>query len=278
MPEAGTPVGRYVIIDRIGQGGMGMVFAAHDPELDRRVAIKLLRASADGSAPEAGQGQLLREAQAMAKLSHPNVLPIYDVGTYEDGVFLAMQLVEGTTVRQWLQAEERPWRQTHRVFVAAARGLRAAHRAGLVHGDFKPDNVLIGRGGGGVRVGDFGLARSVRNRSLALEGSSAPGSGEIAGGTPGYLAPELRRGQPTSRASDQFAYCVSFYEALHGCRPVPGRDSEAPPGRMDRGVPRWLDRILLRGSSPDPVDRFPGMQAVILALRGPPRMVSGRRK
>ena len=155
----GATIGRYVVLGLLGRGGMGEVYAAYDPELDRKIAVKLLRArggSAEASAD--GKTRLLREAQAIARLSHPNVVVVYDVGTFRESVFIAMEFVEGHTLGYWLQAETRRWREVLDVYVAAGRGLVAAHAAGLVHRDFKPDNVMITKSGQ-VRVMDFGLAR-----------------------------------------------------------------------------------------------------------------------
>jgi serine/threonine protein kinase/tetratricopeptide (TPR) repeat protein len=165
----GAAIGRYLVLGLVGRGGMGDVYGAYDPELDRKIAVKLLRArtSAGQSAVE-GRTRLLREAQAIARLSHPNVVVVYDVGTFEDTVFIAMEFIEGDTARYWLNAAERSWREVLRVFLAAGRGLAAAHDAGLVHRDFKPDNVMVGRDGK-VRVMDFGLARQTVADRPALE-------------------------------------------------------------------------------------------------------------
>jgi len=158
--ERGTRVGRYVILEQIGSGGMGVVYAAMDPELDRKVALKLLRSTGNDApgAPSEARVRLLREAQAMARLSHPNVITIHDVGSHFSQVYLAMELVQGTTLTEWLRAK-RTWREVVRVFCKAGQGLAAAHQAGLVHRDFKPDNVLVGDDGS-VHVMDFGLARA----------------------------------------------------------------------------------------------------------------------
>jgi serine/threonine protein kinase/tetratricopeptide (TPR) repeat protein len=151
----GAVIGRYLVLSLAGRGGMGEVYAAYDPELDRKVAVKLLRAR---SSDDGGRLRLLREAQAIAKLSHPNVIVVFDVGTFGDSVFIAMEFVEGNTVGYWLQASPRTWREVIKIFSAAGRGLMAAHAAGMVHRDFKPDNVMVGKDGQ-VRVMDFGLAR-----------------------------------------------------------------------------------------------------------------------
>ena len=153
----GASIGRYIILGVLGRGGMGEVYAAYDPELNRKIAIKLLRARAD-AATASGRTRLLREAQAIARLSHPNVVVVYDVGTFQDTVFIAMEFLEGHTLGYWLQAKQRSWREILDVFLLAGRGLVAAHAAGLVHRDFKPDNVMITKTGQ-VRVMDFGLAR-----------------------------------------------------------------------------------------------------------------------
>src|SRR4051812_22549103 len=157
----GATIGRYVVLGLVGRGGMGDVYAAYDPELDRKVAVKLVRTRHSGHRdPTEGRARLLREAQAIAKLSHPNVVVVYDVGTFGDGVFLAMEFVEGCTLTYWMESAARTWREALAIFQAAGRGLAAAHLAGMVHRDFKPDNVMVS-GDGQVRVMDFGLARPV---------------------------------------------------------------------------------------------------------------------
>jgi serine/threonine protein kinase len=157
----GAVIGRYLILGLVGRGGMGEVYAAYDPELDRKVAVKLLRVKAgNGVTMTEGRQRTLREAQAIARLSHPNVVVVYDVGTFEDKVFIAMEFVDGNTVTFWLEQQPRTWQEVLRVFIAAGHGLTAAHEKGLVHRDFKPDNVMVGRDGQ-VRVMDFGLARQM---------------------------------------------------------------------------------------------------------------------
>jgi serine/threonine protein kinase/tetratricopeptide (TPR) repeat protein len=159
-------VGRYLIVGLVGKGGMGEVYAAYDPELDRKIALKLLRARRmAGVDPSEGRARLLREAQAIARLSDPNVVVVFDVGTFDDRVFLAMEFVEGNTLGYWLEAKTRTWREIVATFIAAGRGLASAHKAGVVHRDFKPDNVMIGRDGK-VRVMDFGLARTIASGPL----------------------------------------------------------------------------------------------------------------
>jgi tetratricopeptide (TPR) repeat protein len=268
----GTAVGRYLVLERLGAGGMGVVYAAYDPELDRRVALKLLRTGGLGLELEAGRALLLREAQAMARVSHPHVVPVYDVGTFGEQVFLAMELVEAQTLRQWLSAAPRSWHEVRNAFVEAGRGLAAAHAVGLVHGDVKPENLLVGRRDGRVRVTDFGLART------ATPEADVP---RFAGGTPAYMAPELlaRDGRVDGR-SDQFSLCVALYEALHGERPFAGAtqeelEAEIRAGRVrpvPRGsaVPAWLTRAVLQGLEVDPARRHASLEALLTALLADP--------
>jgi eukaryotic-like serine/threonine-protein kinase len=273
----GTPIGRYLVIDVLGEGGMGVVYRAFDPELDRKVAIKLLQARSGGSA---GQAWLLREAQAMARLSHPNVIAVHDVGTLPgERVFVAMELVDGETLRSWWR-ERRPWRQVVPVMLGAGAGLAAAHAVGLVHRDFKPDNVLVGHDGR-VRVMDFGLARlqveegaaeggAVRD-DLPLE-SASPLSAPltVAGtvlGTPAYMAPELRTGTPAGPRTDQFAFGVALFEALFRKRPYKdvrqGVKATAPAGSV---VPARVQKVVLRAIALDPAERFASMDELLAAL------------
>ena len=293
---AGTTAGRYVLLHRLGAGGAGQVFAAFDPELNRKIAIKVLRSGREAS-PEAhaARMRLLREAQAMARLKHPNVLPVYDVGTLEhDGeerVFLAMELVEGGTLRQWLK-QPRSRRQTLEVICAAGRGLAAAHDAGLVHRDFKPENVLIGDDGR-ICVTDFGLVRAEGDSDPAAAAAPHAPAGESSSpldtpltranavmGTPGYMAPEQYRGETADARTDQFSFCVTLFEALYGERPFPGRTVgdirvATLAGKMVEppraaGVPRWLERTVLRGLHADRTARYDGMHALLAALAADP--------
>jgi serine/threonine-protein kinase len=263
----------FRLLGQIGSGGMGAVYEAIDESLDRKVAIKLLH-------PDAGdQTRLLREAQALARLSHPNVVQIYQVGEHGQQVFVAMELVPGQTMSQWCAARERDWREIVSMYIEAGRGLAAAHAAGLVHRDFKPDNVLVGSDGR-PRVVDFGLARSQSDPApQPAERSERPepaASGQLLSspltrtgavrGTPAYMAPEQHRGEEASAASDQFAYCVSLYQALFGRRPYDGDNIaalamnlefgtvRAPPRTTD--VPDWLTAALVKGLSKSPEDRF----------------------
>src|SRR5262245_12139071 len=173
----GSSIGRYIVLAMVGRGGMGEVYAAYDPEMDRKVAVKLLRVKpGNGVSLAEGRQRTLREAQAIARLSHPNVVIAYDVGTFEDKVFIAMEYVEGNTVTYWLQVQERSWREILRVFMDAGRGLAAAHAKDLVHRDFKTDNVMISKNRH-VRVMDFGLARQVPSTSAPASVVPAPAGG-----------------------------------------------------------------------------------------------------
>jgi tetratricopeptide (TPR) repeat protein len=284
-PRAGAHVGRYVLLRRVGEGGMGVVFAAYDPDLDREVALKLLKPGAVAD-PEA-RGRLVREAQALARLSHPHVVTVHDVGLDGDTVFLAMELVRGRTLRQWLAEAPRPWREVLARFLQAGQGLAAAHAVGLVHRDFKPDNVLLGDDGQ-VRVTDFGLARPDAAELGAAQGPSPkamPREGDtLAGvrqGTPAYMSPEQHRGAPVDARSDQFSFCVALYEALFGQRPFAGETTAArvqavcegrvtPPPRGAR-VPGAVRDAVLRGLSAEPAARHPSLDALLARLESGPR-------
>ncbi len=278
-------VGRYALLEQIGAGGMGVVFAAYDPDLDRKIAVKFLRPEVGGAE---GTERLLREAQAMARLSHPNVATAYDVGTVDGQVFVAMEYVDGTTLREWLESpDERDWDEVWEVFRQAALGLQAAHDADIVHRDFKPSNVLIDRDGNAV-VTDFGLARSAGAvPSEDLDSATALDSpltltGCIVG-TPRYMPPEQHRGEVTDARGDQFSFCVALYQAVYGEHPFGGVDvmslvaavisgdlREPPAGSP---VPARLRRVLVRGLASDPDARFPGMDALVdelVRLRSPP--------
>ncbi|MCA9659816.1 MAG: serine/threonine protein kinase, partial [Myxococcales bacterium] len=289
--STGASLGRYTILRRLGSGAMGVVYSAYDPELDRKVAIKILhprtRAVADG---EEGRLRLLREAKALARLSHPNVVTIHDVGTFGERVFLAMEFVDGKTLSAWLKAEKRPWREIVDVLRRAGEGLAAAHLAGLIHRDFKPDNVVIGNDGR-VRVLDFGLARA----SDDVEDSSAPPEIRVEQsssikveitttgvlvGTPAYMSPEQHIGRSADSRSDQFAFCVTLYQALYGERPFAGENLSVLAANVIQGrirpppagvkVPGWLRKVILLGLRVDPEERFPTMEALLDRLRHDP--------
>ena len=287
----GTSVGRYIVLDHLGSGGMGVVYAAYDPELDRRVALKLLRPQ--GKRVSRARSRLIREAQAMAKLSHPNVLPVYDVGEVDDQVFVAIEFIDGETLGTWLHAGPHEVANVLSHFIAAGRGLAAAHAEGLVHRDFKPHNVLLGRRGE-VRVMDFGLARpAVESHSVSAdpEESSSRSHDEpdltetgMVMGTPAYMAPEQHMSSSVDHRADQFSFCVALYEALYGVRPFGGRTSKqihaaAAKGQpaspmFDKGVPSWLRKAVVRGLSLNPADRWPDMPTLLAILE----RAQGRRK
>src|SRR5882724_9541083 len=247
---AGTRIGRYVLLDLVGRGGMGEVYSAYDPALDRRVALKLLHRDTQGNPRQAQR--LLREAKAIARLPHANVVAVYDAGTTDDRVFVAMEFVDGQTVAEWMRAApgRATWRQVLEVFQAAGHGLAAAHAGGIIHRDFKPQNLMIDKDGG-VRVMDFGLARwsadddrgespapgpapaPAPGPALAVAPALAPGATDptvearltrtgALMGTPAYMSPEQIACEQVDARSDQFSYCVSLYEALYGERPFAG--------------------------------------------------------
>jgi len=283
---------RFMVIDTIGSGGMGVVLAAYDPELDRKIAIKLLRPDVwqGEEAAERGKRRLMREAQAMGRLSHPNVITVFEVGRSTDGgVFVAMEYVDGGTLRD-RATQQRTWQEVVADYARAGRGLAAAHAAGLVHRDFKPDNVLIGKDGR-VRVTDFGLVataalpaddslpdRPIDDANLSPTphlDSSLTKAGSVLG-TPRFMAPEQHMGGAVDARADQFGFCVALYQALYGEYPfsgssyralrnsvVGGERSEPPKGR---DVPRHLVRLLNRGLAVDPADRYSSMEALLVDL------------
>jgi len=289
----GGSIDRFVILERIGAGGMGVVLAAYDPDLDRRVALKILKPHLRDARASL---RLQREAQAMARLAHPNVVTIFDVGLVDGQVYVAMEFVDGGTLGQWLQREPRTWREIVEIFSAAGRGLAAAHAARLVHRDFKPDNVLVGVDGR-VRVADFGLASTTSNllESAAPDARSSLGCADLMRGltahggvigTPAYMAPEQHTGGDLDERVDQFAFCVALYEALYGERPFVG-DSyrrlvvEVTQGRVrepPRGskVPAWLRAVVLRGLRVERDERYPSMDALLRALRRDPAVTRRR--
>ncbi len=282
----GQAIGRYMVVEMLGQGGMGIVYAAYDPDLDRKVALKLLR-QRGSSATRSSRSRLLREARAMAKLHHPNVVTVYEVGTSGDDDFVAMQYVEGSNLGEWLSEGGRraSWRQIVGAFQQAGRGLAAAHRAGLIHRDFKPTNVLVDQEGR-VRVTDFGIAQLLGDEAEAPEadGANVPIDGltrtGATMGTPAYMAPEQYLGKETNERTDQFSFCVALYEALYGERPFAGADYDALRGSVTAGtvrdephgadVPGWIRKILLRGLSVDPDARYPDMAALLADLSRDP--------
>ncbi|PCC70574.1 Protein tyrosine kinase [Nannocystis exedens] len=275
MTEGAEPaaIGPFVVLRKLGEGGMGVVYAGYDVALDRKVALKLIRRSLiDRSEVRA---RMIREAQAMARLSHPNVVQVYQVGEHGDGIYVAMEYVEGQTLTAWLRTEKRPWQLVLRTVVAAGRGLAAAHAAGLVHRDFKPDNVLVSKDGRPC-VLDFGLVHAENSPALPIggldvrtsvtglptisrmstqpsgPGLGASGSGQTdrgdvldirltragkALGTPAYMSPEQHFGdEAVGPASDQFSFGTTLYEALYGSRPFPGATWEEIKREVRRGI------------------------------------------
>jgi tetratricopeptide (TPR) repeat protein/predicted Ser/Thr protein kinase len=281
LPET---IGRFQVLRELGRGGMGVVYEAHDARVDRRVAIKLVALERVG---ERGRARMRREARALARLSHPNVVQVFEVGEVDDALFLAMEHVEGQTLRQWVGAAPRGWREVLAVYHQAAAGLAAAHDKGLVHRDFKPDNAIIGADGR-VRVIDFGLAREPDGGGASQEpaGPSASGNGSASDdaltetgavlGTPAYMAKEQFLGRKLDARTDQFALCVSLFEALYGRRPFEGATRLAladavTRGRMvvppdAHGVPPWVLAALRRGLQHEPSARFPDVRALSAAL------------
>jgi predicted Ser/Thr protein kinase/cell fate (sporulation/competence/biofilm development) regulator YlbF (YheA/YmcA/DUF963 family) len=287
----GPTLGRYKLERELGAGGMGVVHAAFDPDLERRVALKVLRESAGSS--EARQ-RLLREARAMARLSHPNVVTVHEVASANGRDYVAMEMIDGQSLAEWMRAEQRPENEIIDAFVAAGRGLAAAHAEGIVHRDFKPHNILRHRNGR-IAVTDFGLARDaetpldplaetreVRAPVAGTAVSSTTPSSPLAGltitgsvlGTPAYMAPEQWSGGAVTQATDQFAFCVALWEALAGERPFKGptveklrEEVQGGPAQLDVSkIPRRLRPALLRGLDPDPARRWPSMEALLGAM------------
>ncbi len=299
----GTDLGRYVILEVLGKGGMGVVFRAYDKELDRAVALKVLHDGGEEGSSE-GATRLVREAQAMARLSHPNVVAVHDVVVLEKRVCVVMELVEGTTAREWSKAApKKSWREVVAVYRAAAEGLAAAHDAKLVHRDFKPDNVLVGRDGR-TRVTDFGIARLAAeegptpSQSTTLSqlsevalggGNSLRESVTLQGrvvGTPRYMAPELLDGVPAGERTDQFSFGVALYEALYGQHPFAGnapnerfaaaKRGELRPPPAGAHVPQWVHRVVTRALASEAAQRFASMRSVSQALGKDPSQTRNR--
>ncbi len=296
VPVIGDHLGRYIVEDSLGAGGMGVVYRGFDPDLQRPVALKLLSpragvSSAGGS--DSARARLMREAQAMAQLSHPNILTVHDVGIWGEQVYIAMELVRGVTLDEWRRAEPRSLESILEVFIQAAEGLQAAHSAGLVHRDFKPDNVLVDSSGR-VRVMDFGLARYTADvvpqpesdrqsaPDASLEDSALPALnspltqvGALLG-TPAYMSPEQFDGATVDARCDQFAFGVTLYEALYEQRPFSGgtvgelREAvtagKQDPVPRNRSVPSWAQGVIERVLSTDPSNRFGTMGDLVRAL------------
>jgi tetratricopeptide (TPR) repeat protein/predicted Ser/Thr protein kinase len=263
----GVTVGRYVVERIAGAGAMGIVYAARDPSLERTVALKCIAGPGDPRARD----RMIREAKAMAQLSHRNVVTVFDVGEHDDDVFFAMELVAGRTLRDWLAERTRSVREVVAVLADAGRGLAAAHAAGIVHRDFKPDNVLIA-GDGRALVTDFGLARADGTVEPAPDAAvvDLTVTGQVIG-TPVYMAPELLAGGAATPASDQYSFSVVAYEALTGGRPFEGKTLGDLRTAIARGpvlaeVPAHLRRVLARGLAADPAERFDSLDALLAEL------------
>ncbi len=280
-------LGRYIVLEVLGRGGMGIVYRAFDPKLERQLALKVVRPSGRENARL--RQRMIGEAQTMAKLDHPNIVGVYEVGEVGEQVFVAMELVKGKNLREWLAEKRRGWREVLAVLLQAGRGLAAAHGEKVVHRDFKPDNVFVGDDTR-VRVGDFGIAQreddpeTLKLRAEARAVQEANKQVTMAGalvGTPAYMAPELFRGEPADHRSDQFAFCVTAWEALYGVRPLTGIDAattlweavkagKREPIPTDRKVPAWIRNVLDRGLCVDPDARFATTQAMLAALEANP--------
>jgi eukaryotic-like serine/threonine-protein kinase len=289
-------IGRYRVVAKVGEGGMGTVYRAHDPELDRPVALKVLKTHGSGPSGVAEQARMLREARALAAISHPHVVEIFEVGEHRGVLYLAMEYIEATDLRAWLDFEVTPWREVLRIFVDAGRGLAAAHAVGLMHRDFKPSNVLLTADRRAIVV-DFGLAKGLVDLSSTPSAPTDPPSspsGSATGahafeldltqtgalvGTPAYMAPEQLRGKKSDAAADQFAFCVSVWEGLFGERPFAGRTPKqvlesiertvpCPPSRARDGsrVGKRVLEALQRGLSVDPAARWPRLDDLLDAL------------
>ena len=276
---------RYRLLEPLGAGGMGVVYAAFDTKLGRKVAVKRLRETGLGTPAEKRRGRFLREAQLLASLSHPNVLTIHDVGGADRELYVVMELVDGAPVSRWLTDKRPGWRAIVDVFMQAGRGLVAAHQLGIVHRDIKPDNILVANSGR-VLVGDFGLAGLAGNLTPSAQAPpalapspspAAPGSLTQTGavlGTPAYMSPEQHDGKPGDALSDQFSFAVSLYESLHRRRPFAGRTASeiaaatrsGPLAPAGDGVPRAVDRVLSIALTPEPRARYASMEDLLAAL------------
>ncbi len=286
----GATLDRYVVLDVAGAGSMGVVYTAFDPDLDRKVALKVVH-PARLAAGQSGtiQRRLQHEAQALARLDHPNVITVFDVGVVGGQLYITTELVDGVDLATWLRAERRSVAAIVSTFLQAGRGLEAAHHAGFVHRDFKPGNTMVGADGR-VRVVDFGLARDGAALAQPLEPTGAPGtpagldldetapSGAV--GTPAYSAPEQLAGAPVTAAADQFSFCVALYRALHDRLPFPPEATEQPSAPdawvatpPSSSLPAFLRRVLRRGLRFHPQDRYPSMQEALAELeRGQGRL------
>jgi len=280
VPKQEDPVriGRHLVVRRIAEGAFGVVYEAYDPELERKLAVKVLRGgSAEGST--ASSGSLLEEARHLAQVSHPHVVSVFDVGILpaQPGeaapIYLAMEMVEGQSLQEWFATGPHPWREVVERLRAAGEGLAAAHQAGVVHRDFKPANVLIGSDGR-LRVADFGLAVASTPSAGKHQGPVAESASALRSGTPAYMAPEQHGGAPCDARTDIYAFCVSLYEGVYGQRPFAGSSwTELQAAKqtgdarfMGKRIPGWLRQLIARGLQPRPEDRFATMRELLGVL------------
>ncbi|MEJ7602503.1 MAG: serine/threonine-protein kinase [Kofleriaceae bacterium] len=284
-PAPGSKLGRYELRELLGAGGMGRVYAAYDAELDRSIALKIMRpelAAISGRLAE----RLVRESRIMAKLAHPSLITVYDVGRFGEAVFIAMELIRGETLGAYVRRTRPPWRAIIGLLERAGHGLAAAHDAGIIHRDFKPDNVLVSSDGVQVKrvvVTDFGVARAHGEHDDQPGSARRPSVVELTAtgvtvGTPAYMAPEQLDGLEVDRRADVFAFAVSAWELVFGERPFAGRTVEAirdamhdPPPIPKSAVPDRIVRVLQRGLALAPADRWPDMPSFQRALAAPPR-------
>jgi serine/threonine protein kinase len=272
--DVGDRIGRYVIDAHLGAGGMGAVYRGTDEVLHRPVALKLLHSDALARDPEMAR-RMVREARIAAKLSHANVVSVYEVGSHVSGPFIAMEYIEGVTLGEWLESGERSWRDIVSVFAEAGRGIAAAHDAGVIHRDIKPSNILVSDDR--VVVADFGIAQLSLSELIPVDPAT---SGEIRAasmrtetimGTPAYVAPEQAAGEPSDERSDIYSFCVALFESLYGERPGrAGAGSVAAPADNPRGVPAWVNRVLTRGLATKPSNRYSSLQPLLAALSRDP--------
>jgi tetratricopeptide (TPR) repeat protein len=283
-------VDRFTVLDKLGEGGMGTVFAAYDKRLDRKVALKMVRADRRRKASAVSpRDQLLREAQAMARLAHPNVVTVFEVGEHADAVYLVIEFVDGTTLDEWQKQSPRSWREIVAAFIQVGRGLAAAHAAGLVHRDVKPSNILVRRDGR-VQITDFGVVSMGGHSTESSDDSDHEGAEfTYAGhrvGTPGYMAPEQHAGGPIDARADQFSFGVALWEALFGVRPFAGNGDErlraaragtitAP--RANSGVPKYIEQVVRRALAAQPADRYASFEELLGALARDPVRTRRRR-
>lgn len=271
----GAAIGRYIILSTLGSGGMGVIYAAFDPDLDRKVAIKLIRPDRLAAfADEDKEHHLLREARILAKLSHPNLLPVFDIGHFGDQLFLSMEYIKGQTLWEWQQQSDHDWHEIIGYYLQAGEGLSAAHGSGIIHRDFKPQNVMLGDDGR-IRVMDFGLSQ----QTAPLDQPTTTEQSGSLYGTPVYMPPEQLRSGTTTAASDQFSFAVALYEALYGERPFKGQTPAALLESITKSeisqprgthVPGWIRLILLKALQADPQQRYRDIDELLHKLQQDP--------